>query len=395
MRTVPLKRLCTIVSGSGFPSDLQGNLDESITFYKVGSLNQINKNNVLINPEHTISYETAEKLGATLIPENSCLMAKIGAAVFLQRVALTPSTSCIDNNMMALIPSENTYPRYLFYVLQTIQLEPLMNPGAVPNLNMEYFRNIPVTYPAYNEQVRIADQLDRELAEIDDAISDWEQFQDLSQERLSVLKELLITGFDNNTHKTTNHKISWLKGVAIPEDWQVWKLGRLLRLQSGNSLTSEDIDSAGAYPVYGGGGFRGYTDSFTNDGEHIMIGRQGALCGKIFSAQGKFFATEHAIVTYPNQPVDLVWLKTVLEVMNLGQYSTSAAQPGISVDIISKILIPLPPPHAQIEISTQINSEYQKINNLMQDSKNTINILHEYKKSILNHIIQKENNGYL
>ncbi|WP_237223816.1 restriction endonuclease subunit S [Rothia nasisuis] len=234
MQKVPLKRLCTIVSGTGFPNSYQGISDESIPFYKVGSLSKINSENYLNQAENTISYDTANALGATLIPSQSSLMAKIGAAVLLKRVAINAQESCIDNNMMAMIPKPNVHPKYLFYLLQTIQLEPLMNPGAVPNLNMEFFRNTSVPYVPWEEQKRIADELDRELAEIDEFISDLLRLQDLLQERLASLTFDLATDASNPDRYETGHPF-W---KTLPKGWTLQKLGWHFRVGNGSTPLS-------------------------------------------------------------------------------------------------------------------------------------------------------------
>lgn len=234
MQKVPLKRLCTIVSGTGFPNSYQGISDEIIPFYKVGSLSKINSENYLNQAENTISYDTAKALGATLIPPQSSLMAKIGAAVLLKRVAINAHESCIDNNMMAIIPKPNIHPKYLFYLLQTIQLEPLMNPGAVPNLNMEFFRNTSVSYIPWEEQKKIADKLDRELAEIDELIADQLRLQDLLQERLVSLTFELATDASNPDRYETGHPF-W---KTLPKGWALQKLGWHFKIGNGSTPLS-------------------------------------------------------------------------------------------------------------------------------------------------------------
>ena len=47
----------------------------------------------------------------------------------------------------------------------------------------------------------------------------------------------------------------------IPDNWKEIRIKDIARLQSGNSLTSDNIDEMGDYPVYGGNGLRGYTES--------------------------------------------------------------------------------------------------------------------------------------
>lgn len=104
-------------------------------------------------------------------------------------------------------------------------------------------------------------------------------------------------------------------------NWPRIKLKYLAALKSGDAIDGNDITDAGDYPVYGGNGLRGYTDQFTHEGSRVLIGRQGALCGNINYAQGKFWATEHAIVASPKQDFNVIWLGEALRAMNLNQYT--------------------------------------------------------------------------
>ena len=127
----------------------------------------------------------------------------------------------------------------------------------------------------------------------------------------------------------------------IPEDWEVKRLGEICtHFKSGNTITSKDIHDDGLYPVYGGNGLRGYANTFTHDGNYILIGRQGALCGNINYVKGKNYISEHAIAVQTNE--NMQWLKYKLENWNLNRFSESSAQPGLSVEKLVRYKLVIP-----------------------------------------------------
>lgn len=163
----------------------------------------------------------------------------------------------------------------------------------------------------------------------------------------------------------------------VPGHWRVMKLGFLADLRSGDGITSEAIRDSGDYPVYGGNGLRGYTDTFTHKGEHVLIGRQGALCGNINYADGEFWASEHAIVVTPTEEVCTRWLGETLRAMNLNQYSLSAAQPGLSVETISSQKIAVPPLAEQQQIARFLDVETKQIDELVAEKLQMLKLLEE------------------
>lgn len=127
----------------------------------------------------------------------------------------------------------------------------------------------------------------------------------------------------------------------IPEDWKVKRLGEVCtHFKSGITITSKDIHEEGLYPVYGGNGLRGYTNTFTHDGNYILIGRQGALCGNINYVDGKNYISEHAIAVQTDE--NMQWLKYKLENWNLNRFSESSAQPGLSVEKLVRYKLVIP-----------------------------------------------------
>jgi type I restriction enzyme S subunit len=175
--------------------------------------------------------------------------------------------------------------------------------------------------------------------------------------------------------------VEWIG--EIPEGWKVCKMQYLVSLQSGHNLTTEQILDEGAYPVFGGNGIRGYYQEYLNEGDFVLIGRQGALCGNINYAHGKFWPTEHAVVCYPKVELEYKWLGETLRTMNLGQYSLSAAQPGLSVERIKQLPMPVPPLSEQQQIATYLDEKTQQIDTLITLKQQKIEELKDYKKSII------------
>lgn len=244
-------------------------------------------------------------------------------------------------------------------------------------------KNVIVPFPPQSEQHEIVAFLDDELSDIDAFIADQEELITLlAERRTATIIQAVTKGLDMNSQMKESG-VEWLKGITTPTTWGFWKLGRLVHLRSGETITSESIEPEGMYPVFGGNGLRGYTTTYTNDGEHVLIGRQGALCGNIKRVAGQFFATEHAIVVYPLQALNTSWLSFILQVMNLGQYSQSAAQPGISVEVISQKRLPVPPLDEQNKIATYLDRETAEIDAAIADAREIISLSKERRAAVI------------
>lgn len=130
------------------------------------------------------------------------------------------------------------------------------------------------------------------------------------------------------------------------EDYPAWtneRLGNICsNFKSGRSIVSSEIHDTGEYPVYGGNGLRGFCNKFTHNGEYVLIGRQGALCGNINHIIGKTYVSEHAIAVQGSNIALTMWLKYKLYAMNLNRYSESSAQPGLSVEKLIRLKVNLP-----------------------------------------------------
>lgn len=143
------------------------------------------------------------------------------------------------------------------------------------------------------------------------------------------------------------------------------KLGEVCLLKAGKFVSANDISpeyNKGLYPCFGGNGIRGYVADYTHDGEFPLIGRQGALCGNVNLASGKFHATEHAVVVQPKIEMNVHWLYYAINAMNLGQYATGAAQPGLAVSKLETLSIEIPNISEQNKIAQTLYKVEQLVN---------------------------------
>ena len=181
--------------------------------------------------------------------------------------------------------------------------------------------------------------------------------------------------------------IPWLGD--IPTDWEVKRLKYVAKLRSGEAITIDAIEAEGAYPVFGGNGLRGYTERYTNEGTYVLIGRQGALCGNVNYAHGKFWASEHAVVCHPVAETEPIWLGELLRSMDLGQYSQSAAQPGLAVERIESLLIPVPPLPTQRAIAAFLVERTARIDGLVARKQRLVQLLKEKRQALITRAVTR------
>ncbi len=181
--------------------------------------------------------------------------------------------------------------------------------------------------------------------------------------------------------------IEWLG--EVPRHWEVKRLSYLALLKSGESIKSEQIAEGGDYPVYGGNGLRGNYSAYTHEGPFVLIGRQGALCGNINYATGRFWASEHAVVVHPLETIATRWLGELLYSMNLNQYSVSAAQPGLSVSQIGSLKIPVPPRPEQAAIADFLDRETGRIDTLVAKKRRLIALLGEKRTALISRTVTR------
>ena len=192
-RSLALKRIGELQAGAGFPDGEQGILEEELPFFKVGDMGAVGNGREMRVHQHTVSRETARRLGAFVFPASTVVFAKVGAALLLNRRRLLVRPSCIDNNMMGFIP-DDCDPTWALYWLSGLDMGELANPGAVPSVNEGQMHDTPAAVPPPSEQRVIAAFLDREMAQLDALIAKVRDGIDRLDELRTALVSAAVTG---------------------------------------------------------------------------------------------------------------------------------------------------------------------------------------------------------
>ncbi len=355
--------------------------DLIISYVEIGSVD-IKKG---IVQEDVLSFEEAPSRARRIVRNGDVIVSTV--RTYLKAIAQikNPKENLIVSTGFAVIRPRSIDTAFLSYMLRSSYFVERVVAKSVgvsyPAITSSALTRIEICIPPSSEQLTIANFLDRETARIDALIEKKHKLiEALNEKRIAVISHAVTKGL-NPYAPLKDSGIEWLG--KVPEHWEVKKLKYVGRLKNGETITADSFEDEGEFPVYGGNGFRGFYNNYTHEGDYVIIGRQGALCGNINYANGKFWASEHAVVVSIIKDDEVLWLGELLRIINLNQYSISAAQPGLAVDRISNLFIPVPPVDDQKVIVSYLKAEFKMINLINSKTQQAITKLEEYKTALI------------
>ena len=293
--------------------------------------------------------------------------------VVSQRVAIVPKDGIITSAYIVLRPRPGIFSEFFCYLFKAMDSRKIfhgMGTGIRLTLSFKELKNMPIPLPPLPEQKAIVAYLDAETGRIDKAIAAEEKMIALLQER----REIVI-----------NEAVG---GVERRNGWKMVPVKRVCTMQAGKNLTSLEIQQTGEYPVYGANGQRGWYGKYNCEGDFLLVGRQGALCGNVHHVDGRFWATDHALITRTVEGVDISFAYYLFTAANFNQYaSQTAAQPGLAAGQILNVKVPFPPLPEQEEIEKRLDAETGRIDRAIEVKRRQIELLRERRQIVIDEAV--------
>ena len=147
-----IDEVCRLKSGTTFSQSAEHECGE-YPYSKVADMN-LPGNEVYIT--HTMSYVTLDTAGNSFIPKGAVIFPKRGGAIGTNKKRILIHDTCVDLNIMGVIPGDKINTTYLFAFFLNLDLGALCNGSTVPQLNNKDIGPLRIIIPPLTEQERFA-----------------------------------------------------------------------------------------------------------------------------------------------------------------------------------------------------------------------------------------------
>jgi type I restriction enzyme S subunit len=382
-------------------------------FWENGSIPWLNSGSVndklILEPSAYITETAFNSSSAKWIPKGALVIALAGQGKTKGMVAQLGIDSTSNQSMAAIVPKEIIRSRYLYYWLES-NYENIRNMAGGDlrdGLNLEMLGNIKCPIPSSNEQKIISNFLDEETAKIDTLFAAQEELIELlSEKRQAVISHAVTKGLNPNV-KLKNSEVEWLG--QIPEHWVVKKIKFVADVMASNvDKKTYEGDTpcllCNYTDVY-------YNDQIIKDMEFMSATATPEQIIKFTLKKGDVIITKDSespddIAVAAFVPTDLIgvvcgyhlsiirafdingmFVKRLFDSHYLkSKFATLAnglTRYGLGQHSINNAYIPIPPKEEQQQIVDFINKTCIGIDDLIDKSKTSMNLLIERRSALI------------
>lgn len=363
------------------------------------------------NGHQTITVEGLESCATTIVPIDSIIFSK-RAPVGL--VAINQVPLCTNQGCISCIPNEGFHSKFYYYAMSVFseQFDLFASGTTFKEISAEAFANFILPFAKYEDQIRIADYLDRKCAEIDAIIAAKEKTNELLKERRqSIIYEAVTKGLDP-TVPMKDSGVEWIG--KVPFDWTVCKIKHFVVNEDGvrigpfgSALTNRLLEN-GEYNVYSqanliAGDFASTKHTIDEEtfndlrsyevlADDICVSMMGTIgkCMVVPNGIKPGIMDSHLIKIRLKSHVNPKFFEYVYDKDNSGlcfaqmkRDSKGTIMDGLNSTIVKNLFFPLPSLDIQNEIVDYLDETCCALDTLITANESTIAKLKEYRQSVI------------
>lgn len=382
---IQIKRIAKVVIG-GTPTPAEENWNGSIPWATPVDLGK-NNGSFISRTERRITH-TGVRNGSVIVPAESVILstrAPIGYS------AIASSPIAFNQGCKALVPliPQHTDSRYLQYALQSKvdQLKSLGKGSTFLELSTSDLASYKIPWPAIEEQTRIADKLDRELAEIDASIADLDLSAVLIKEQFESQREEILK-LDESKRVRLSRVLAGIQDGTHGTHPRIDSGGEVL-LSAKNISSGELIVTDQESRISDSEATQIVSNGFPQFGDVLMI-LVGATYGRSALYEEEKTLPFQRSVGFLRPNINLVTSEYLLQVVRSNDFQRqlklgikTSAQPGIYLGDVASCRIPLPEFSTQFALTEKIENLELEMNSKLKDISKSINLLIERKISLI------------
>lgn len=315
--------------------------------------------------------------------------------VSTSRVGLAHATGLVSPAYIVLHANEEILPAFAekFYLMMWYReiFNSLGDNGVRSSLNVSDLLNIPVCYPKMEEQIFLTNYLDTKCSEIDATAEDIQKEKEYKK---SVITEAVTKGL-NPDAEMKDSGVEWIG--EIPKHWEIIRIGYILGEIDRRSITGmeESLSVSQVLGVVPSSQIAVPSTASTMVGQKIVepgelvLNKLKAHLGVCFVSNYKGLVSPDYAVYKANEKVKSKLLEYVFHtascIWEFKKYITGVGQ-GLSrlyTKDLFRINVALPDMLEQQQIVSYLDSKCSEIDTLIADKKRQLDILADYKKSLI------------
>ena len=389
-----IKQFCILKTGKTPNTQNKDMFDGPLNWYTPADFSDTY---ALSNASRTLSQKAEKSNDVVIIPPNSVMMIGIGGTA--GKVGLTCERCSCNQQITAIIANKMFYKYLMYYMVGNVEtLKGIASYTTLPILNNQIIGNYPILIPEQEEQHRIADFLDSKCSEIDTLIENLRARMESAKEyKKAVITEAVTKGL-NKDAKMQDSGVEWIGD--IPEGWTIMSAKYLFsNSDKRKRLNDEQLTSSQKY------GIITQKEYMQRENAKIVIATQGIEKWKhvepndfiisLRSFQGGLEMSEitgcitwHYVVLKPAKEIIPRYYKWFFKsdvYIKALQNTCNFIRDGQDLRYSNFVQVPLidMPLNEQCKIADYLDSKCSEIDALLQNYKDQIATLEEYKKSLI------------